>query len=73
MDKRYFTIPLMLTVEAESFAEAFNTADKVAEGLGTSGENVYAAHEDGFDNNDQRVYYLPPKEYSNFEWDTNDV
>ena len=68
-----FTIPLMLTVEADTFDQAFDLADRVAEGVGTQGENIYAAHEDGFDNSGQRVYYLPPKEYSNHDWDVNDT
>lgn len=63
----------MLTVEADTFEEAFNLADQTAEGLGNSGENVYAAHADGDDNDGQRVYYLPPTEYSNEQWDTHDA
>jgi hypothetical protein len=67
-----FTIPLMLTVEADTFEQAFDLADQIAAGLGDSGENVYAAHPDGFDNDGQRVYCLPPKELSNEQWDVND-
>lgn len=67
-----YTFPLMLTIEATGFDEAFQIADKVAEGLGTEGENVYAAYDDETDNTGQRVYYLPPKGMSNQEWDCND-
>jgi hypothetical protein len=39
-----FTIPLMLTVEADNYEAAFSQAENVAEGIGMDGENIYAAY-----------------------------
>ncbi len=56
---RKFTIPLMLTLDAADYGEAFELAEGIAEGLGFDGENAHAAHPDGHDNEGQRLFYLP--------------
>jgi hypothetical protein len=59
-----YTIPLMLTVKATDFDDAMKVAGLVAQGLGDTGENVYVPHSFELDNENQRVYYLPPTEGS---------
>lgn len=39
-----FTIPLLLTVEAENYDKAFDYAQDLAGGIGVDGENVSAEH-----------------------------
>lgn len=59
MTEKEYTIPLMLTVKAPSYDAAFRLAGQVADGLGQSGENVYADDAYETDNDGQRVFYLP--------------
>lgn len=59
MPKSEYTIPLMLTVKADDASQAWAIAEGLAEAYGHEGENIYAATPDAYDNDGQRVYYLP--------------
>lgn len=62
-----FDIPLIMTVEADSYEEAFQEADFVRKSLLADGYT--ADHADlEYDNEDQRVVYLHPETKSKAEW-----
>ena len=55
----FYDIPLILSIDADTYAEAVSIADAIAATLGDQGENASVPHSFERDNDDQRVLYLP--------------
>lgn len=63
MSEKMYVIPILVTIPAESYAEAMQEAEDLVEELGTdAGMGVEVARDFEHDNGGQRVLYLHPED-----------
>jgi hypothetical protein len=54
-----YEVALIVTIDAESYEDALQSADALAEGIGCEGENISAVLDYKRDSNGRRVLHFP--------------